>query len=152
LALGAVPERTFALTETPQVFGFCRSKCHKNFIKKRNPRKTRWTKAFRKTAGKEMVVVRSVTALRPRPGGRTWCPAAFSSSGPCRYCFPFSPQDSTFDFEKRRNRPVKYDRELVGKTIKAMQKIKEVQKKREETFYKARLVFCLLLFSRLVVY
>ena len=47
---------------------------------KRNPRKVRWTKAFRKAAGKEMTV------------------------------------DSTLEFEKRRNVPVRYDREPVSYT------------------------------------
>jgi len=32
-------------------------------------------------------------------------------------------QDTTFDFEKRRNRPVKYDREAMGKTLLAMKKV-----------------------------
>ena len=84
-------------------FRFCRSKCHRNFNKKRNPRKVAWTKAYRKTRGKEMAV------------------------------------DRTFEFEKRRNRPVKYDRDLMGKTIVAMQRVGEIQANREERFFANRM-------------
>jgi large subunit ribosomal protein L24e len=84
-------------------FRFCRSKCHRNFNKKRNPRKVAWTKAYRKTRGKELAV------------------------------------DSTFEFEKRRNRPVKYDRDLMGKTIMAMQRVQEIKSKREERFHANRM-------------
>ncbi|PFH54296.1 hypothetical protein AMATHDRAFT_72790 [Amanita thiersii Skay4041] len=86
-----------------KVFRFCSSKCHKNFKMKRNPRKVRWTKAFRKAAGKEMTV------------------------------------DSTIDFEKRRNVPVRYDRELVQTTIKAMKRIAEVKARRERAFFRHRM-------------
>ncbi len=84
-------------------FKFCRSKCHRNFNKKRNPRKVAWTKAYRRTRGKEMAV------------------------------------DSTFEFEKRRNRPVKYDRDLMGKTIFAMQRVQEIKSAREARFHANRM-------------
>lgn len=77
-----------------QIFKFCRSKCHKAFKKRKNPRKTRWTKAYRKTAGKELTV------------------------------------DPSFDFEKRRNIPIKYNRELWNKTIEAMKRATEIKEKR----------------------
>jgi large subunit ribosomal protein L24e len=84
-------------------FRFCRSKCIRNFKKKRNPRKLAWTKAYRKTAGKEMAV------------------------------------DATFDFEQRRNRPVKYDRDLMKSTVEAMQKVSTIQMQRSERFFQARM-------------
>merc|ERR1719482_2692669 len=78
-----------------KVFNFCRSKCHRSFKKKKNPRKVKHTKAFRKSAGKELAV------------------------------------DPSFEFEKRRNIPVKYDRELWTKAIGAMQRIEEIKNKRQ---------------------
>jgi len=84
-------------------FDFCRSKCHKAFKMKRNPRKLKWTKASRKARGKEMVV------------------------------------DSTFDFAKRRNRPVKYDREMMMETLEAMKKVEKIKQQREERFYRRRM-------------
>ncbi|KAI0386088.1 hypothetical protein F5Y04DRAFT_275694 [Hypomontagnella monticulosa] len=70
---------------------------------KRNPRKLKWTKAFRKAAGKEMTV------------------------------------DSTLQFAARCNVPVRYNRELVAKTLKAMERVAEIRQKRERVFAKRRL-------------
>jgi len=86
-----------------KVFRFCTSKCHKNFKMKRNPRKVRWTKAFRKANGKEMTI------------------------------------DSTIEFEKRRNVPVRYDRELVQTTLKAMKRVGEIRQRREHAYWKNRM-------------
>ncbi len=71
---------------------------------KRNPRKLKWTKAFRKAAGKELVV------------------------------------DSSFSFERRRNRVEKYDRDLVATTLRAMPVIAKVQAAREKDFFKSRMI------------
>ena len=70
---------------------------------RRNPRKLRWTKAFRKAAGKEMTV------------------------------------DATLEFEKRRNVPVRYDREMMQKTVQAIKRVQAVKAKREKAFYKTRM-------------
>ena len=86
-----------------KVFRFCRSKCHRNFKMKRNPRKTRWTKAFRKAHGKELAV------------------------------------DNVFAFERHRNEAIPYDRNLVAKTIKVMDRVAEIKAKREARFYHARM-------------
>lgn len=50
------------------------------FNRKKNPRKLKWTKGFRKAAGKELTV------------------------------------DPVFEFEKQRNTPVQYNRELWQET------------------------------------
>lgn len=86
-----------------QIFRFCRSKCHAAFKKKKNPRKTRWTKAYRKTAGKELAV------------------------------------DPTFEFEKRRNVPVKYNREIWNKTVVAMKKVENIRQRRTNAYVMQRL-------------
>ncbi|GJQ82028.1 hypothetical protein Trydic_g6904 [Trypoxylus dichotomus] len=86
-----------------KIFKFCRSKCHAAFKKKKNPRKTKWTKVYRKTVGKELAI------------------------------------DPSFEFEKRRNIPVKYDRETWTKTIKAMKKVNEVKTKRQNAYIMQRL-------------
>ena len=47
-------------------------------------------------------------------------------------------KDSVYEFEKRRNVPVRYDRELVATTLKAMERVQEIRQKREKAFWKNR--------------
>ena len=47
--------------------------------------------------------------------------------------------DSTFEFEKRRNRPIRYNRETMTSTLRAMKRVSEVQNKRQELFWKMRM-------------
>lgn len=89
-----------------KVFRFCRSKCHKNFKMKRQPRKLKWTKTHRALRGKEMIVDQNLLLSQ---------------------------------FAKRRDAPVKYDRNLMAATLKAMERIEEIRAKRERVFTRRRL-------------
>ncbi|CAK9293302.1 unnamed protein product [Gordionus sp. m RMFG-2023] len=86
-----------------KIFRFCRSKCHRLFKRKRNPRKSKWTKAFRKASGKELTL------------------------------------DPSLEFEKRRNIPIKYDRQIWKNTVDAIKRIEDIKSKRESRFIKERL-------------
>ena len=46
--------------------------------------------------------------------------------------------DSTFDFEKRRNRPIKYDRDLMLKTVKAIRTVERIRNARQTRFWEQR--------------
>lgn len=47
--------------------------------------------------------------------------------------------DSTLTFAARRNVPTRYDRNLVAKTLEAMERVSEVKRRRERVFYKNRM-------------
>lgn len=47
--------------------------------------------------------------------------------------------DSTLTFAQRRNVPVRYNRDLVQTTLKAMSRVSEIRARRERAFYKARM-------------
>jgi len=47
--------------------------------------------------------------------------------------------DSTIEFEKRRNVPVRYDRQLIQTTVKAMKRVGEIKARRERVFFKHRM-------------
>jgi len=47
--------------------------------------------------------------------------------------------DSTLQFQQRRNIPLRYNRELVAKTLLAMERVEEVRRRRERAFYRKRM-------------
>lgn len=85
-----------------KTFKFCRSKCLRHFKAKHNARKMKWTKAYRKTHGKELMY------------------------------------DTTLDFEKKKEEPIRYNRDTYVKTIQAMGRIEEIKKKREKRYKNER--------------
>ncbi|KJP88827.1 hypothetical protein AK88_01517 [Plasmodium fragile] len=93
----------FFIRNDANIFRFCRSKCHKHFKAKHNPRKVKWTKVYRKERNKELT------------------------------------EDKTFEFEKIRSEPVKYDRDLYIKTINAIKQIEKIKEARKMKFYKNRI-------------
>ncbi|SBS84645.1 60S ribosomal subunit protein L24, putative [Plasmodium ovale curtisi] len=93
----------FFIRNDANIFRFCRSKCHKHFKAKHNPRKVKWTKIYRKERKKELNA------------------------------------DTIFTFEKIRNEPIKYDRDLYIKTISAIKKIDEIKERRKMTYYENRI-------------
>ncbi|CAM0877342.1 unnamed protein product [Alopecurus aequalis] len=81
-----------------KVFRFCRSKCHKNFNMKRNPRKIKWTKAYRRLCAKDMAQL----------------------------------TDSSFDFERKRNRVERYNWDVTEQTLKAIPLITKIRHERQK--------------------
>jgi large subunit ribosomal protein L24e len=47
--------------------------------------------------------------------------------------------DTTLQFAARRNVPTRYNRDLWERTMKAMERVKEIRAKRERVFYKRRM-------------
>lgn len=47
--------------------------------------------------------------------------------------------DTTFELERKRNRPERYNRDVMQKTLAAMEKITEIRHKRESRFIANRL-------------
>ncbi len=47
--------------------------------------------------------------------------------------------DTTLTFAARRNVPVRYNRDLVATTLKAMQRVAEIRARRERVFYRKRM-------------
>merc|ERR1711959_133249 len=86
-----------------KIFRFCRSKCHKNFKMKRNPKNIRWSMAYRKLSGKELG------------------------------------KDTTFEMEKRRNRPCALSRNILTNTFEAILKLDAIRRCRKNRSQEVRI-------------
>ena len=69
----------------------------------------------------------------------------------CFFPFLFSYfQDSTFEFERKRNRPERYDRNLAENTLKAIKKIDKVRVDREARHHALRfIIFASIIYQKL---
>ena len=47
--------------------------------------------------------------------------------------------DTIFEFEKKRNEPLQYNRDLYVQTVQAMQRIADIKKRREDRFWENRM-------------
>lgn len=59
-------------------------------------------------------------------------------------------KDTCFDFEKKRNEPMIYNRNIYVQTIAAMKRIEEIKIKREKIFWENRYYY--LIFINLYLY
>lgn len=87
---------------------------------KRNPRKVGWTKAYRYYFTVRHTGIHTLITLRAAHGKELKV-------------------DSTLKFAQRRNVPVRYNRDLVATTLKAMARVEEIRQRRERAFYKERM-------------
>lgn len=58
----------------------------------------------------------------------------------CENSYLVKLQDPTVEIEQRRNRPMRYNRDKMETTIKAMKRISELREKRERQFFQNRFV------------
>lgn len=120
-------------------------------LQKRNPRKLAWTKSFRRAHGKESTYKKILGTKLSSPTFATVSKFSDASRPGSLHCPKLPPArntltvgllvtvDSTLAFAARRNVPVRYNRDLVQTTLKAMGRVAEIRAKRERAFYKARM-------------
>jgi large subunit ribosomal protein L24e len=100
------------------VFRFCRSKCHKNFKMKRNPRKVRWTKGEAgccvggRGEGGDTPAQAHVSCRLHHTVTASLVAQRCAHSAYRKLAGKELAEDATFEMERKRNRPEKYDRQV----------------------------------------